>query len=97
MHVARLVATDASRYRALLLHAYEAAPDAFTSTPEERATEPESWWVNRIAHPGSLSASFGAFRNDELIGTVTIEFSAKPKTRHKTNPRPNPNPIHPIA
>jgi ribosomal protein S18 acetylase RimI-like enzyme len=83
MHVARLVATDAARYRALMLHAYAAAADAFTSTPEERAAEPESWWVNRIAGPGSLGASFGAFRNDELVGAVTIEFSARPKTKHK--------------
>jgi ribosomal protein S18 acetylase RimI-like enzyme len=83
MRVARLAATDAPRYRALMLHAYEVAADAFTSTPEERAAEPESWWVNRIADPRSLSASFGAFRDDELVGTVTIEFSAKPKTRHK--------------
>ena len=66
-----------------MLHAYESAPDAFTSTPDERAAEPESWWVNRIADRGSLSASFGAFRDDELVGAVTLEFSAKPKTRHK--------------
>src|SRR5689334_19661591 len=83
MHVAPLVAADAPRYRALMLYAYEAAADAFTSTPEERAAEPESWWVKRIADPESSSAAFGAFHDDELVGTVTIEFSAKPKTRHK--------------
>jgi ribosomal protein S18 acetylase RimI-like enzyme len=83
MRVARLAAADAPRYRALMLHAYEVASDAFTSTLEERAAEPESWWVNRIAGPHCLSASFGAFRADELVGTVTIEFSAKPKTKHK--------------
>lgn len=37
MHVARLVASDLPRYRALMLHAYAAVPDAFTSTAEERA------------------------------------------------------------
>ena len=82
MHVTRLVATDAARYRQLMLHAYEVAADAFTSTPDERAAEPDSWWMNRIADPRSLSASFGAFRDDELVGTVTIEFSAKSKTKH---------------
>ena len=85
MHVARLVAADAARYRALMLHAYDVAADAFTSTPEERAAEPESWWVKRIADPGALSASFGAFHRDELIGTVTVEFAAKPKLRHKAH------------
>lgn len=85
MHIARLTAADAQRYRALMLHAYAAAADAFTSTPEERAAEPEAWWVNRIADPRGLSQAFGAFRHDELVGTVTVEFAAKPKTRHKAH------------
>jgi RimJ/RimL family protein N-acetyltransferase len=83
MRIARLVPSDAARYRALMLHAYEAAADAFTSTPEERAAEPDSWWVNRIADPRDLSLTFGAFHHDELVGAVTMEFSVKPKTRHK--------------
>ena len=85
MHIARLLASDAQSYRALMLHAYSAAADAFTSTAEERAQEPESWWMSRIADPKGLSQSFGAFHQDELIGTVTVEFSAKPKTRHKAH------------
>jgi hypothetical protein len=36
-----------------MLRAYEVAADAFTSTPEERAAEPESWWVKR---QGALGA-----------------------------------------
>ena len=83
MHIAALSAADAPRYRALMLHAYAAAADAFTSTVEERAAAPESWWVARIADPAGLSQAFGAFDGEELVGTVTIEFSAKPKTRHK--------------
>ncbi len=78
-----LVPRDATQYRALMLHAYEHAADAFTSTPQERAAEPEEWWAMRIAHPGGLSVAFGAERGGELVGAVAIEFSAKPKTRHK--------------
>ena len=85
MRVTRLTAADAPRYRELMLHAYETAADAFTSTPEERAAAPESWWVKRIADPDSLSFALGAFIGDELAGTVTIEFAAKPKTRHKAH------------
>src|SRR5689334_6830368 len=85
MRVSRLGASDAPRYRALMLHAYEAAADAFTSTAEERAAEPDSWWVKRIADPADLSFSFGVFVGDELAGTVTIELGAKPKTRHKAH------------
>ncbi len=85
MHIARLQASHAEPYRALMLHAYTAAADAFTSTAQERAGEPASWWVARIADPKGLSQGFGAFIDGELVGTVTIEFSAKPKTRHKAH------------
>jgi RimJ/RimL family protein N-acetyltransferase len=85
MHVVALTAQDATRYRALMLHAYEAAADAFTSTAEERAAEPESWWVQRIGDPKALSLAFGAFEGQELVGTVTVEFSSKPKTKHKAH------------
>jgi ribosomal protein S18 acetylase RimI-like enzyme len=83
MNVQRLVASDVPRYRELMLHAYAAAPDAFTSTPEERSAEPDSWWLKRIADPSGQSLAFGAFHGDRLVGTVTVEFAAKPKTRHK--------------
>ena len=83
MHVARLQSLDAARYRKLMLEAYELAPDAFTSTAEERAREPDSFWVKRIADPTRLTEAFGAFEGEELVGTVALEFSAKPKTKHK--------------
>lgn len=41
-----------------------------------------SWWERRIASPDGLSYSFGAFENDALVGTVALEYSAKPKTKH---------------
>lgn len=85
MHVSALSASDVPRYRELMLYAYAAAPDAFTSTSEERAAEPESWWLRRIADPSGLSTAFGAFHDGGLVGTVTIEFSAKPKTRHRAH------------
>lgn len=83
MHVARLKPSDAPQYRKLMLEAYELAADAFTSTAEERAAEPESFWVNRIADPADMSAAFGAFEDQELVGIVALEYSAQPKTKHK--------------
>ncbi|MBX2991103.1 MAG: GNAT family N-acetyltransferase [Bacteroidetes bacterium] len=83
MRVARLIASDLPRYRELMLHAYATAPDAFTSTAEERAAEPDSWWLNRITDPSGQSQAFGAFHENLLVGTVTVEFELKPKTRHK--------------
>jgi GNAT superfamily N-acetyltransferase len=83
MRIAPLVASDAAQYRILMLQAYELAADAFTSTASERAAEPESFWVRRIVDPSGMTAAFGAFQGDRLVGTVALEFSAKPKTRHK--------------
>ena len=83
MTVAVLAASHAAPYKALMMHAYEHAADAFTSTPEERAKEPDEWWIKRIAHPEGVTVAFGAFDGEELVGTVALEFSAKPKTKHK--------------
>lgn len=82
MRIARLVASDALQYRDFMLEAYVQAADAFTSTAEERAREPLSWWEKRIASADGLSESFGAFDTASLVGTVALEYSAKPKTRH---------------
>ena len=82
MHVATLTASDASRYRELMLEAYVQAEDAFTSTLEERIDEPLSYWVNRIGSASGVNQAFGSFEGQQLIGTVALEFSVKPKTRH---------------
>ena len=83
MHIEVLSAANAMQYKSVMLHAYEHAADAFTSTPDERAKEPDSWWVKRIADPEKLTVAFGVFDNSHLIGTVALEFSPKPKTKHK--------------
>ena len=82
MRISALTASDAAPYRELMLEAYAQAADAFTSTAEERAAQPLSWWAHRIASPSGLTQSFGAFHADRLVGTVALEYSAKPKTRH---------------
>lgn len=85
MRIELLKASDLPAYKALMLHAYATAADAFTTTAEERAAEPDSWWLKRIADPTGLSLAFGAFVETNLVGTVTIEFAAKPKTKHKAH------------
>lgn len=85
IRIAPLFAADAPSYRALMLHAYQAAADAFTSTGQERAAEPLSWWTSRIADPQGRSQVFGAFIGHELVGAVALELSAKTKTRHKAH------------
>jgi hypothetical protein len=81
LRITLLTAADTAPYRELMLQAYELAADAFTSTAQERAMEPDSWWAKRIADPQGRSVAFGAFEATELVGTVALEFSGKPKTR----------------
>ena len=83
MLVTRVLPHQALAYRALMLEAYAQAPDAFTSTPEERAQAPESFWVQRVDDPTGLSAVWGAWLDGALVGAVTLEGSARQKTRHK--------------
>ncbi|WP_291913466.1 GNAT family N-acetyltransferase [Limnohabitans sp.] len=83
MPIAPLTAAHAMAYKALMLHAYEHAADSFTSTPQERALEPDSWWRGRIDDPSGLTWVWGAFAEAELVGTVSVEYAAKTKTRHK--------------
>lgn len=86
MRVAPLTAADAPAYRALMLQAYARDADAFTSTAQERAAEPAAWWAQRIAATSGLTQGFGAFSGtpggERLVGSVALEYSAKPKTRH---------------
>lgn len=82
MHITILTEADAAPYRALMLEAYEQAPDAFTTTADERRAAPESWWVQRIGSATGLNTSFGAWEGGRLVGTVALEYAAKPKTRH---------------
>ncbi len=68
-----------------MLEAYEVAADAFTTTAQERVLEPESFWQQRIAGANGLSVAYGAFINGQLVGSVALELSAKPKIKHKAH------------
>jgi ribosomal protein S18 acetylase RimI-like enzyme len=85
MTIIPLTPQHALQYRDLMLHGYEHSPDAFTSTPQERADLPLSWWAQRIADPQGLGLAFGAMDEDRLVGTVALEFSSKPKTSHRAH------------
>lgn len=82
MNIITLTATDAPRYRELMLEAYTLAADAYTSTAQDRAREPDSWWVNRVADAAGLTVAFAAEIEGALVGTVALEYSSKPKTKH---------------
>lgn len=82
LQIRTLTAADAGRYRELMLEAYTLAADAFTSTAQDRAREPDTWWVSRVADASGLTVSFGAEIEGMLVGTVALEYTSKPKTKH---------------
>ena len=81
MLIRRLGANDAEAYRALMLEAYGAYPQAFTSSVAERARMPLSWWEKRIQSP--LDQVLGAFEGQTLAGIVGLAFELREKARHK--------------
>ncbi|MBN2993897.1 GNAT family N-acetyltransferase, partial [Pseudomonas cedrina subsp. fulgida] len=81
MSIRTLEASDADAYRALMLEAYDAYPQAFTSSVAERAVLPMSWWEKRLS--SALERVLGAFDGDELAGIVGLAFEPREKARHK--------------
>jgi ribosomal protein S18 acetylase RimI-like enzyme len=84
MEPVRLNPQQAVTYRSLMLEAYERHPDAFTSSVQERAALPLSWWEARLsvaATPGEIV--FGSFVNGELVGVAGLSFEQREKAKHK--------------
>jgi RimJ/RimL family protein N-acetyltransferase len=85
MIIERLTTTAAPRYRALMLEAYGAHPDAFTSSVAERAALPLAWWEARLgAGPDSRELVFGAVEGGELLGVAGLSFEGREKAAHKS-------------
>jgi RimJ/RimL family protein N-acetyltransferase len=83
--IRRLIPADAEGYRALMLEAYAAHPDAFTSTPEERSAHPLSWWEARVsAAEQAEEVVLGAFEGNQLCGVAGVAFERRTKTAHKS-------------
>jgi RimJ/RimL family protein N-acetyltransferase len=83
LNIRRLTPSDADAYRSLLLPAYALYPYAFTSSAAERAALPFEWWVARLTDsPKNNEIVFGAFVDDALVGTVTVERMTRERTRH---------------
>ena len=82
--VRRLVPPDVDAYRPLMLAAYRAHPDAFTSSEAERAALPLSWWVSRLQQaPDAGEIVLGAFEGSALCGVGGLSFEPREKARHK--------------
>jgi GNAT superfamily N-acetyltransferase len=84
MMIERLLPSHAGEYRTLMLEAYAAHPDAFTSSVAERAALPLAWWEARLsAEALAKEVVLGAFQDGELAGVVGLSFESREKVRHK--------------
>jgi ribosomal protein S18 acetylase RimI-like enzyme len=84
MKIARLLPAHASEYRALMLEAYAAHPEAFTSSFNERLALPSSWWEARLAADETpKEIVLGAFEGSVLAGVAGLSFEQREKVRHK--------------
>lgn len=84
MDLIRLNPQHAKAYRGLMLEAYERHPDAFTSSVQERAALPLSWWEARLSEAAEPSEIvFGSFVNGELVGVAGLSFEHREKAKHK--------------
>ena len=84
MTIKRLSPSHAGEYRALMLEAYAAHPDAFTSTVAERERLPMAWWEARLSvEPSAKELVLGAFHAGDLAGVVGLSFEQREKVRHK--------------
>ena len=82
----RLIPEQAAEYRSLMLEAYAACPEAFTSTVAERNARPLSWWASRLSEGDRpQEIVFGVFVEDRLAGVVGLDFETREKTRHKAS------------
>lgn len=84
MNIRRMVPADAPSYRALMLEAYELHPRSFTTTADERAGVPLSWWEARLQEtPDADTLMLGAFHEGHLAGVIGLARGSRRKTRHK--------------
>lgn len=69
-----------------MLEAYERHPDAFTSTVDERASLPLSWWQDRLQDaPVAGDIVLGAFQGTRMLGVAGLTFETRAKARHKAH------------
>lgn len=84
MNIQRLGPTWAPAYRQLMLDAYARHPEAFTSSPEERAALPLDWWERRLQEDDQAHERvWGATRGADLLGVVGLGLESREKVRHK--------------
>jgi RimJ/RimL family protein N-acetyltransferase len=78
--VRRLEAHDVTCYRELRLEGLKSHPEAFSSSWEDEAGQPASWWTDRL----ETSVVLGGWIDDSpLLGVAGLRVNTATKLRHK--------------
>lgn len=85
MNIERLTPSFGMQYRTLMLEAYAAHPDAFTSSVAERSALPLAWWGARLSsEPRPNELVLAAVDGDSLLGVAGLSFEVREKASHKS-------------
>jgi RimJ/RimL family protein N-acetyltransferase len=80
LKVRRLETSDVANYRELRLEGLKGHPEAFSSSWEDEADKPVSWWAERL----ETNTVFGGWvNNSPLVGAAGLHVQDRVKLRHK--------------
>ena len=80
MNIRKLSQHDAKVYQVLRLKALKENPEYYGSSFEEESAQPLSFFENRLNQEHTYA--YGAFLNDQLIGTLVMAKETRQKTKH---------------
>lgn len=81
--VRALTEADAGNFQAVRLRALAEHPEAYGTSVEEEAHIPIVRIEERFADPSPENRTFGAFMDQQIVGTVAISRYSRIKTRHR--------------
>ena len=77
--IRRLLVADAEVFRSIRLEGLQQAAEAFGSTFEKEAAQPDQYFIDRV----SRNAVFGGFAGEKLVGVAGFYPMDGPKEKHK--------------
>lgn len=83
MEIRILDSNDAADYRKIRLEALQGNPEAFSSSYEEEVEFPIERTASRLDDISSYC--FGAFKDNALVGVVSLVLEARHKIKHRAN------------
>jgi ribosomal protein S18 acetylase RimI-like enzyme len=83
MEIRTLKPKNAEAYRNIRLKALKDHPEAFSASFEEENEFPVEIFENRLIE--GVTFTFGAFKDEQLIGVVTLVLEQKNKLNHRAN------------